>query len=79
LLTALTIFEPIPEHRNYSYALINLGHLETLVGDHERARRYYERRWRSDRASSARSIDSSEYRWPWSASRCANKVTSARH
>jgi tetratricopeptide (TPR) repeat protein len=42
LLAALAILEPIPEHRNYSNVLKNLGELETLVGDHERARRYHE-------------------------------------
>jgi tetratricopeptide (TPR) repeat protein len=42
LLAALSILEAIPEHRTYSNVLKNLGELETLVGDHERARRYHE-------------------------------------
>jgi eukaryotic-like serine/threonine-protein kinase len=42
LLAALAILQAIPEHRNYHHVLNNLGQMETLVGDHERARRYHE-------------------------------------
>lgn len=42
LLAALAILELIPEHRSYPTLLQNLGELETMVGDHERALRYHE-------------------------------------
>lgn len=42
LLAALAILELIPEHRTYSNVLQSLGELETMAGDHERARRYHE-------------------------------------
>ena len=42
LLAARAILAAIPEHRNYHHVLGNLGELERMVGDHERARRYHE-------------------------------------
>jgi serine/threonine protein kinase/tetratricopeptide (TPR) repeat protein len=42
LLAALAILEPIPEHRNYSAVLNNLGALERDVGNYDQARRYHE-------------------------------------
>jgi eukaryotic-like serine/threonine-protein kinase len=42
LLAALAILEPIPEHRSYHHVVNNLGHMEALIGDHKRARGYYE-------------------------------------
>jgi tetratricopeptide (TPR) repeat protein len=42
LLAARAILEAIPEHRSYHHVLGNLGELERMVGDHERARRYHE-------------------------------------
>jgi serine/threonine-protein kinase len=42
LLAAQAILEAIPEHRNYHPVLGNLGELERMVGNYERARRYHE-------------------------------------
>jgi tetratricopeptide (TPR) repeat protein len=42
LLAARAILEAMPEHRNYHHVLGNLGELERMVGDHERALRHHE-------------------------------------